>query len=155
SPTVIRPRQPPAPSPQRDTEEHKRKHANKRAEKPPARSGPPATRASKRVASLGGSGTTSTSGSTISSANYRGLVIAELNRHKRYPEAARSAKPQGVAIVSFTIGRSGRVTSHSIVRSSGNSILDNAVHQMMGAVSLPPPPGGSFHASAPISFAIR
>jgi len=42
----------------------------------------------------------------------------------------------------------------SLTRSSGQSALDNAVHQMMAAVSLPPPPGGSFQPTVPIRFDI-
>jgi protein TonB len=117
--------------------------------------GAPRSKAAARVASVGSSGTTTARTDGILSANYRSLVIAELNRRKRYPEAARAARAQGIAIVAFTIGPSGRVTSHSITRSSGNGVLDNEVHVIMGAVSLPPPPGGSFRATAPISFSIR
>lgn len=86
------------------------------------------------------------------SANYRSIVAAELNRRKYYPAAARAAGARGVVVVTFTVGPSGRVIRHSITRSSNQSALDQAVHQMMAAVSLPPPPGGVFHASVPIHF---
>ena len=79
-------------------------------------------------------------------------MVAELNRHKRYPEAARASGAQGVVVVSFVVGPSGRVVSHAVTRSSGQAVLDSAVGQMMAAVRLPPPPGGSFRASAPIRF---
>ena len=83
------------------------------------------------------------------------MLSAELNRRKFYPPAARSSGVQGVVIVAFTVGLSGQVTGHSITRSSGQPALDQAVHQMMASVSLPPPPGGVFRASVPIHFDIE
>ena len=75
----------------------------------------------------------------------------ELHRLKFYPSGARDVR--GVAYVTFAIGSSGAVTSLSIGRSSGNSPLDGAVLQIMRSVSLPPPPpGGSFRATAPAHF---
>jgi TonB family protein len=84
------------------------------------------------------------------SANYRALVMAELNRRKFYPSGAREQR--GVVVVTFAIGSSGGVTNFSITRSSGVSALDGAVLQMMRSVSLPPPPGGSFRATVPVHF---
>jgi protein TonB len=86
----------------------------------------------------------------VGSANYRALVVAELNRRKFYPSGARDQR--GVVVVTFSIGSSGGVTSFSISRSSGVSALDGAVLQMMRSVSLPPPPGGSFRATVPVHF---
>lgn len=89
---------------------------------------------------------------SVASANYRSIVAAELNRRKFYPPAARSSGARGVVVVNFTVGSGGHVTQHAITRSSGQPALDQAVHQMMAAVSLPPPPGGVFRASVPIHF---
>jgi protein TonB len=91
----------------------------------------------------------------VSTASYRLLVIAELSRHKQYPPAALSAGVQGTVVVSFTIGPSGRVVAHTIARSSGSSALDSAVNRMMAAISLPPPPGGSYRATAPVQFVVH
>jgi periplasmic protein TonB len=91
----------------------------------------------------------------VSTATYRSLVIAELSRHKQYPPAALSAGVQGTVVVSFTIGPSGRVVAHTITRSSGSSALDGAVHRMMAAISLPPPPGGIYRATAPVQFVLH
>jgi protein TonB len=85
-------------------------------------------------------------------ASYAGRVSAELRRHRHYPSEARDAGLTGTVVVSFTIGSGGRVRAHSIVRSSGHSILDRAVHRMMGAMSLPPPPGGAFSSTVPVRF---
>jgi periplasmic protein TonB len=91
----------------------------------------------------------------VSTATYRSLVIAELSRHKQYPPAALSAGVQGTVVVAFTIGPSGRVVAHTITRSSGSSALDSAVHRMMAAISLPPPPGGIYRATAPVAFVLH
>lgn len=85
-------------------------------------------------------------------ASYASLVAGEIRRHRHYPAAARDANITGVVVVAFTIGSSGRVSSHSIVRSSGHSVLDGAVRDMMVAVQLPPPPGGVFRSSIPVRF---
>jgi protein TonB len=90
----------------------------------------------------------------VASANYRSIVAAELNRRKFYPSSARASGAHGVVVVTFTVGAAGRVTHHSITRSSGQSELDGAIHQIMAAISLPPPPGGTFRATVPIRFDI-
>ena len=85
-------------------------------------------------------------------ANYGAIISAELNRHKFYPPAARARDETGSVGVSFSVGGSGRIASHSIYSSSGSSALDGAVHAMMASAHAPPPPGGSFHGSIVIHF---
>lgn len=92
---------------------------------------------------------------SIASATYRSIVAAELNRRKFYPPSARAAGLEGVVVMSFTIGGDGHVHGHSIVRSSGQPALDQAARQMMAAIALPPPPGGTFRATVPIQYSIR
>ena len=87
-------------------------------------------------------------------ANYAGLVIAEFNRHKRYPDLARRNREQGAASVSFSINAAGRVASYAITRSSGKAALDRAVDAMMAAARPPPPPGGLFHGSFVVRFSL-
>lgn len=88
-------------------------------------------------------------------ASYASLVLGELRRHRHFPAAARAEGIQGVALVAFTIGPSGTVVSHAIVRSSGHAVLDASVHDMMNAMRLPPPPGGSYHQTVPIRFELN
>ncbi len=90
----------------------------------------------------------------MSEAAYAGIVSAELNRHKIYPSEARAEGAQGRVGVVLSIGPSGVIVSHSITRSSGNSAIDAAVHQMVAASHPPPPPGGSFHGSVGINFTL-
>ena len=82
--------------------------------------------------------------------NYGAIVAAALNRHKFYPSSAHGET--GSVGVSFIVGASGRIVSHSIYRSSGNSALDGAVQSMMASTHAPPPPGGSFPGSIVIDF---
>ncbi len=55
-------------------------------------------------------------------------------------------------VVAFVIGPGGSVATHTIVRSSGHAVRDRAVHAMMSAVHLPPPPGGVFRSTVPVRF---
>lgn len=59
-------------------------------------------------------------------ATYFGQLTGWLNRHKRYPTAAKKAKEQGVVVVSFTIDRRGELVASAIEKSSGHHLLDAA-----------------------------
>lgn len=109
-----------------------------------AQAGAPARPATAAMAAPGAGG-----GAT---ASYASLVQAELARRKRYPPQAQAAGEEGTVTVSFTIGASGRVSQYAITRSSGHASLDAAVSRMMAAVTLPPPPGGSFQATRMVAF---
>ena len=88
----------------------------------------------------------------FSRANYAGLLMAELNRHRFYPAAARAAGATGAVGVAFTIGPSGRVASQSITQSSGFAALDSAARTILASIHAPPPPGGSFFVTTMIRF---
>jgi protein TonB len=107
-----------------------------------------------RVASRAGTdigrGETGAASGAIATANYGSLVSAEIRRHTRYPESASPAT--GTVVLSFTIGSAGRVTSSSIVQSSGHGVLDSAARQTLSALSLPSPPGGRFSSTVPLHF---
>jgi protein TonB len=89
--------------------------------------------------------------------NYRGIVAAHLARHKQYPGAARGNGTQGSGAVSFTLDGSGRVTSSSVVRSTGAAILDQELAAMARRASpFPPPPGGrAMSFTVPIGFRLN
>jgi protein TonB len=96
----------------------------------------------------------------VSIASWRDLVIAQLQRAKRYPAAAEARRAQGVATVSFTLSRGGGVLSRSLVRSSGNSDLDQEALAMINRAAPFPPfpssmPQASVHLSLPVNFAVR
>jgi protein TonB len=89
----------------------------------------------------GGSGTGKESGSgkgkggAKSRSRYYGKLAAWLNRHKRYPAAARRRRQTGTVRVTFTINRNGRVLSKRIVSSSGYAALDKEVEAMLRRAS--------------------
>ena len=87
--------------------------------------------------------------------NYAAFLAAEIARHKAYPEVARAAGVTGAVGVALTVGPSGRIVTHTIIRSSGNSALDHEVDAMTLAVQAPPPPGGRFQTEATIRFDLQ
>ncbi len=88
-------------------------------------------------------------------ARYYSLLMAHLNRKKRYPAEAKKARQQGVVTVRFTVERSGAVSASSIKRSSGSSLLDHATLDLMQRVSpLPPIPSAMERERLTISLPI-
>jgi len=76
-----------------------------------------------------------------SARTWEGLLLAHLERRKRYPAEARAGRQEGVAHVRFTMDRDGRVLSARLERSSGRAALDHeAVALLRRAQPLPRPP---------------
>lgn len=91
---------------------------------------------------------------------WEGLVLAALERRKRYPPAARSARQQDVILVRLTIDRKGNVSGAQIRRSQGFGLLDNEVLGLVRRASpLPPPPqqvpGEQIALTVPVEFFLR
>lgn len=79
-----------------------------------------------------------------------------INRHKRYPKAARARRSEGTVRVSFTVATSGRVTSVRITGSSGDSDLDRSVLDMLQGATVPAPPeGANSRVDVPLTFSLR
>ncbi len=57
---------------------------------------------------------------------YAAQLAAALRNRLRYPDAARRQGVSGVATIRFTMQRSGRIISASLVRGTGNDVLDEA-----------------------------
>jgi protein TonB len=73
--------------------------------------------------------------------NWKSLLVATLERNKRYPSEARSRGDQGVAQLTFSVDRTGAVHNPRITRSSGSAILDSETLALVQRASpLPPPP---------------
>jgi len=71
-------------------------------------------------------------------ATWQKQLMAHLDRHKRYPE--RSQKSAEI-VVSFSLDRTGRVLSTSIVKGSGDAALDEAALAMIRRSDpMPQPP---------------
>ncbi|MFC4256194.1 TonB family protein [Altererythrobacter xixiisoli] len=64
--------------------------------------------------------------SSAQDASWEALVMAQLERHRRYPAAARARRLQGVAHVTFRMNRAGRVLASRVSRSAGAAMLDRA-----------------------------
>jgi protein TonB len=92
--------------------------------------------------------------------NWKSLLVATLERAKRYPDEAQSRGEQGTAELAFSVDRRGGVHRARIVRSSGSSLLDRATLAMLQrATPLPPPPaelsGAEISIVVPIRYNIR
>jgi len=93
-------------------------------------------------------------------ASWHSRIVAQIERHKTYPEAARSRHERGEVRIAFSLDRLGHVIARQVARASGYAQLDEAA---MAAVTraepFPPPPaampGDSFNFTVPIQFSIR
>ena len=68
-------------------------------------------------------------------------MLAQLERHKRYPRAARLRHQEGTVTVRFTVDRDGHVDRGALLASSGHQALDEETLALLQRASpLPPPP---------------
>lgn len=91
---------------------------------------------------------------------WEGLVLAQLERNKRYPAAAQRAGMQDVVMVRLTLDRKGRVTDAKIRRSNGYGPLDAEVLALARRASpLPAPPpevaGDPLVLTVPVEFFMK
>ncbi|MEG2312309.1 MAG: energy transducer TonB [Brevundimonas sp.] len=87
-------------------------------------------------------------------------VLAHLEQRKRYPAEARARRRQGVAFVTFTMDRQGRVLAAALERTSGHASLDReALSLVRRAQPLPAPPadmaGDNITLTVPVEFFTR
>ena len=87
-------------------------------------------------------------------------MLARLQQNKRYPAGAESRREQGVATLSFSVDRNGRVLARSVARSSGVPALDEEVLAMVQRSQPLPafPPAmtqQSINLVVPIRFTLR
>lgn len=75
--------------------------------------------------------------------DWEALILAHLERFRRYPARARAARQQGVAHVRFRMSRAGEVLSASLRQGSGSDALDRAaLETLKRAQPLPSIPEG-------------
>ncbi len=90
---------------------------------------------------------------------WEGRVLARLEKFRRYPGAARSARQQGVVYIRFRMNRDGHVLSPALVRSSGYPALDQAaLENLRRADPLPKIPAdrpNEIELTVPVEFYIR
>jgi periplasmic protein TonB len=92
--------------------------------------------------------------------SFLGRLLAQLNRFKQYPRAARQARIEGVVMLHFVMDGQGRVLRFEIARSSGHPVLDNeALALIQRAQPLPALPADfpnpSLDAVVPIEFSLN
>lgn len=91
--------------------------------------------------------------------SFLGRLLAQLNRFKHYPPAARSAHVQGVVLMHFIMDRRGHVLSSELAKSSGFSVLDREaealIHRADPLPAMPDSmPGATFDAVVPVEFSL-
>ena len=64
-------------------------------------------------------------------ASWLGLLVAHLQKFKRYPKTAVARREQGTVSLSFTMDRTGRVLKRSITKSSGFADIDQEALDMI------------------------
>jgi len=93
-------------------------------------------------------------------ADYLAKVMTWLERHKEYPDEARSRHDEGTVLIAFVIDRSGQVLSLDIREHSGSPVLDRAAEDMLRRASPLPAPPSSYpepllRLVLPLTFALR
>ncbi len=91
---------------------------------------------------------------------WQGQLAAHIQRFQRFPAAARARGESGVATVSFTIDREGRLVQSSIVKSSGSAALDQeTLATLARAMPMPRPPDQATDAelifTIPMAFSLH
>lgn len=89
------------------------------------------------------------------SAAYRSALSAWLERHKKYPIAARQRGEEGSAVLQFRVDREGRIIRYVLPRSTGYAELDRAVHELMQGPRLPPFPASMTQPEIELAVTIR
>jgi protein TonB len=92
--------------------------------------------------------------------SFLGRLLAQLNRFKQYPRAARQARIEGVVMLHFVMDAQGKVQSFEIAKSSGRPVLDaEALALIQRAQPLPALPADyptrTLDAIVPIEFSLN
>jgi protein TonB len=92
--------------------------------------------------------------------SYLGRLLAQLNRFKQYPRAARQAHIEGVVMLHFVMDADGKVQSFDIAKSSGRPVLDaEALALIQRAQPLPALPADfptrTLDAVVPVEFSLK
>jgi protein TonB len=133
------------PKPQPNEKEEVKEEAQDVQPQPPREAKDEVTTAPPRVEAPPAPSAAAKSGQSLVAAqmqaSWQRAVSKHLNRHKRYPQAARRQQLRGSATVRFVIDRSGQVMISEIIKSSGAPVLDEeALATVRRASPLPVPP---------------
>jgi len=86
---------------------------------------------------------------------WRTALGSWLAAHKRYPERARLRGDEGTVGIRFTVDAAGRVLEVTVVHSSGSTLLDDAVREMLAGQRVPPFPPSMTPAQRVVPVNIR
>jgi protein TonB len=147
---------PPKPAPAREAPVQKAEPVKKQA----SIAGSAGKAGAGQSTATGSSQSASSGGQAGVRRDYFAMILALLDRHKRYPSRERSLRKQGTAHIAFLLHRNGSVSGARIVRSSGRRALDRAALQMLrDAAPLPPVPDAipdsDLKLQVPVDFTIR
>ncbi len=74
---------------------------------------------------------------------YYQTLYAIIERNKYYPSEAKRRGEEGTPVVKVTIGEDGKIQEIVLIKSSGSTILDKEVVNLLRSIGkFPPPPGG-------------
>jgi protein TonB len=122
---------------------------------------PPSPRATARQAGAAPSAaaTPATSGPPAASqqeiTDWQAALSAWVERHRRYPPAARFRQEEGVVRVRFELDQAGTVRHVALENPSGSPTLDAAALALLSGATLPAPPPGMDPARRSVSLPIR
>lgn len=89
-------------------------------------------------------------------AGWHGRVMAHLDRHKKYPPAAKMMKREGRVHIHLMVDRNGEVLAVSVARGAGFKAFDDeAVAVVKRAQPLPPPPSELEGDRIPVNMSIN
>ena len=154
-PTV---QEPPPPEKKKPDEKKPEMQASRRPAAPVTSAAPKSDAPTANALAAPSSGATSSQ--STAPATWRSMIVAHLNRNKKYPAEARARREEGVSRLRFTIDRSGRVVAASLAGTSGHAALDTETLEMVRRASpFPAPPpevaGATVTFTVPVDFNVR
>jgi protein TonB len=119
---------------------------------------PPRVQAPPQVATAAAQTVSSPGNAVI--VTWQGVLLGHLEKHRRYPMAARRSRIEGVTYVRFAVDRQGNVLNPRIGRSSGQPSLDEeTLATLQRATPVPPPPpevkGDPVEVMVPVVFSVK
>jgi len=98
--------------------------------------------------------------SAVATAKYEQLLVAWLEKYKKYPRRAQRMRIEGEARLRISINRAGQTQNISLEQSSGNRLLDKAALAMAEQANPFPPmpdndPRQALEFTVPVVFALR
>ncbi|XSG83597.1 MAG: TonB family protein [Methyloligella sp. ZOD6] len=153
--TVLEEVEVPVPLPRPTPPKQKESAPQKKTAPAPRSTAPPKVETRKANRTAATQSTRGRPSPRISPARWPSLVVAHIERFKRYPAEAQSH--QGMPYVRFTIDDSGQITGARLSRSSGSAALDQAaLNTVRRSSPVPaPPPGVQRTLTVPIRFSNR